>query len=116
MPAHCAVRLLTSLHHLFLPPCRALRYRLLQQKKPTVAYLIQLERFLQTGQFKAFWAQRLAPEVEDAREMLDRVAGFDDHVRRCTLHWGCKRGWVVWLHCCGVWHVVVGCRRMRALA
>lgn len=56
-----------------------------QQKKPTVAYLIQLERFLQTGQFKAFWAQRLAPEVEDAREMLDRVAGFDDHVRRCTL-------------------------------
>ena len=79
-----------DLHDVRPAPCRALRYRLLQQKKPTVAYLIQLERFLQTGQFKAFWAQRLAPEVEDAREMLDRVAGFDDHVRRCTLHRGCK--------------------------
>ena len=85
---------------------------LLQQTKPTIAFLIKLERLLQTGQFKvrpppaprivpfaalfnththlwlahhqAFWEHRSAPEVDDARAMLERVAGFDDHVRRCT--------------------------------
>lgn len=52
------------------------------QSRPTIKYLIQLENCLQNGQFKKFWEYRTTPEIAEARGLVDRVAGFDEHVRR----------------------------------